>query len=66
MTEYVVALETVSDSDLQLCGGKATGLGKLMQSGLRVPRGFCVCADALSYVFDANSLSSRIAEMGRT
>ncbi len=64
MTEYVVALETVSDSDLQLCGGKATGLGKLMQSGLRVPRGFCVCADALSYVFDANSLSSQIAEIG--
>lgn len=59
--EYVLALETVAEADLQLCGGKATGLGKLMRSGFAVPGGFCIRGDALSYLLDANSLNDQIA-----
>jgi pyruvate,water dikinase len=61
MAEYVLALEAVSEADFQLCGGKATGLGKLIRSGLAVPGGFCIRGDALSYLLDANSLNDEIA-----
>ncbi len=63
MAEYVLTLENVSGTDLQLCGGKATGLGELMRLGLTVPGGFCIRGDALSYLLDSNSLSDQIAEI---
>jgi len=61
MVGYVVPLEDLARADVQRCGGKAAGLGELHRAGLRVPPGFCITGDALTYLMDANSLADRIA-----
>jgi pyruvate,water dikinase len=65
MTRYVSPLQEIGEdpSAVQRCGGKAVGLGKLLRMGARVPPGFCVVNEALSYLMDANSLGGRIASV---
>ncbi|GAB3758986.1 PEP/pyruvate-binding domain-containing protein [Microlunatus parietis] len=41
----IVALSAFDDDQLDLVGGKAVGLGKLIKSGERVPDGFCVTTE---------------------
>lgn len=62
-SSYVRPLERIGKGDVQLCGGKGANLGELTQLGVRVPPGFCIVADALPYVLDANSLTAEIAEL---
>ena len=63
MTGYVLPLQEITKDDVQRCGGKAVSLGELTRAGARVPPGFCVVADALFYVVDANSFGERIADI---
>ena len=62
MSSYVRRLTEIGRDDVQHCGGKGANLGELSRLGLRVPPGFCVVADALPYVLEANSLTAAIAE----
>lgn len=68
MTRYVLPLQEIGEGmpAIQRCGGKAASLGKLLRMGARVPPGFCVVDEALSYLLDANSLSKRIAGIAAT
>jgi pyruvate,water dikinase len=63
VSEYVRPLEQIGKDDVQQCGGKGANLGELNRLGVRVPPGFCVVADALPHVLEANSLTTRIAEI---
>jgi pyruvate, water dikinase len=62
MSSYVRRLTEIGRDDVQSCGGKGANLGELSRLGLRVPPGFCVVADALPHVLEANSLTAPIAE----
>lgn len=63
MSGYTLALEEIGEGSVQRCGGKATGLGELIRMGVRVPPGFCLVAEALSHVMEANSLTGPIADI---
>jgi pyruvate, water dikinase len=61
--KLVRRLEQVRKEDVQRCGGKGANLGELVGIGMRVPPGFCILADALPYVLEANGLVGPIAEI---
>jgi pyruvate,water dikinase len=61
--DLIRPFETVGADDVQQCGGKAANLGELTRIGVRVPPGFCITADALTYVLAANSLTDPIADI---
>jgi phosphoenolpyruvate synthase/pyruvate phosphate dikinase len=63
MTRYTLPLDEITRDDVQRCGGKGASLGELTHLGLRVPPGFCITADALSYLLDSNLLDGPIAEI---
>jgi pyruvate, water dikinase len=63
VSSHVRRLAEIGRDDVQSCGGKGANLGELSRLGLRVPPGFCVVADALPYVLEANSLTAPIAEV---
>lgn len=42
----IMALSALDDDNFDLVGGKAAGLGRLINSGERVPDGFCVTTEA--------------------
>jgi len=65
MGTFVVSLRDVRENDVERCGGKATGLGRLARMGAAVPPGFCIAAEALPYVLDAEGLTGRIEELAR-
>src|SRR5918911_3267885 len=46
MARYVVGFDAVGKNDTELAGGKGANLGELIQTGLPVPPGFIVTADA--------------------
>ena len=46
MTAAILALEEIPDDAVELCGGKATNLGRLIRFGARVPPRFCTTAAA--------------------
>jgi pyruvate,water dikinase len=62
MKTYTLPLQEINKDDVQRCGGKGANLGELTQIGTRVPPGFCITADALSYLLGSNSLDGPIAE----
>ena len=63
MTSYVVSLDDVGKEDVLRCGGKGANLGELNRSGARVPPGFCIVADALTYLVEANALGGPMADI---
>jgi pyruvate,water dikinase len=63
MTTYTLPLDEINKDDVQRCGGKGANLGELTQIGARVPPGYCVTADALTYLLRANVLDGPIAEI---
>ncbi len=63
MSAYVRPLDEVGRDDVQQCGGKGANLGELTRLGVRVPPGFCVLADALPHLLEANALAGPIAEL---
>lgn len=63
MTPYTLSLQEITKDDVQRCGGKGANLGELTRIGARVPPGFCITADALSYLLGSNALDGPIAEV---
>jgi pyruvate,water dikinase len=63
MAADILALEDIPEDAVELCGGKATNLGRLIRFGARVPPGFCVTGPALDRTIAAAGLDARIAEM---
>ncbi|MFI5043050.1 MAG: PEP/pyruvate-binding domain-containing protein, partial [Acidimicrobiales bacterium] len=61
MTTYTLPLNDINLADIQRCGGKGAYLGELTAMGARVPPGYCITADALDYLLDANALRGPIA-----
>src|SRR5438045_1634440 len=43
---FVVRLESVGAADVEVVGGKAAGLGELIQAGFPVPAGLCLTTAA--------------------
>lgn len=66
MNRYVIPLRAAGGAPPGACGGKAVALARLIESGARVPGGFCITADAYRRFVDAAGLSSAVAlELGR-
>lgn len=66
MSRYLLLLQDIGRDDVYRCGGKATSLGELTRAGVKVPPGFCIVADALTYVLDSDSLGDQIAGIAAT
>ncbi|MHA7291542.1 PEP/pyruvate-binding domain-containing protein [Arthrobacter sp. MDT3-24] len=60
---YVNSLADVGAADIAMAGGKAVGLGGLLQAGLPVPPGFVLNTAAYSHFVEANQLEARIQEL---
>ncbi|WP_426989854.1 PEP/pyruvate-binding domain-containing protein [Pseudarthrobacter sp. Y6] len=60
---YVNSLADVGASDIAMAGGKAVGLGGLLQAGLPVPPGFVLNTAAYSHFVETNHLEARIQEL---
>jgi pyruvate,water dikinase len=60
---FTLSLGEIRRDDVQRCGGKGANLGELTQLGARVPPGFCVVADALPYLLEANGLDRSISDV---
>ena len=59
---YIVGLDEVKLSDLELVGGKNASLGEMIQNltaqKIKVPNGFAVTVDAFDAFVDENQLPS--------
>jgi phosphohistidine swiveling domain-containing protein len=60
---YVNSLADVGAGDIAVAGGKAVGLGGLIQAGLPVPPGFVLNTAAYSHFVEANHLGAGIQEL---
>lgn len=60
---YVNSLADMGAADIAMAGGKAVGLGGLLQAGLPVPPGFVLNTAAYSHFVEANHLEARIQEL---
>jgi pyruvate,water dikinase len=62
-SEYVVRLDEIDASRDLLVGGKATGLGFLIKSGLPVPPGFAITGKAFSRFLEFNKIKGKISDI---
>jgi phosphohistidine swiveling domain-containing protein len=46
MTEFVINIEIIAESDIPLTGSKASNLARMMRNGINVPSGFCMNTQA--------------------
>ena len=60
---FVEDLGNVGPGDVSVAGGKAVGLGGLIQAGLPVPPGFVLATDAYSRFVTDNHLGERIQDL---
>ena len=60
---FVEDLGNVGPGDVSVAGGKALGLGGLIQAGLPVPPGFVLATDAYSRFVTDNHLGERIQDL---
>ncbi|MCO4261545.1 PEP-utilizing enzyme [Pseudarthrobacter sp. MDT3-26] len=60
---YVNSLADVGAADIAVAGGKAVGLGGLLQAGLPVPPGFVLNTAAYSHFVETNHNEARIQEL---
>ncbi|MCO4236938.1 PEP-utilizing enzyme [Pseudarthrobacter sp. MDT3-28] len=60
---YVNSLADVGAADIAMAGGKAVGLGGLLQAGLPVPPGFVLNTAAYSHFVETNHNEARIQEL---
>ncbi|MDP9988432.1 pyruvate,water dikinase [Arthrobacter oryzae] len=61
--KYVNGLGDVQRGDIAEAGGKAVGLGGLIQAGLPVPPGFVLTTDAYSAFVSENNLGQAVGEL---
>ncbi len=60
---YINDLADVGRGDVAVAGGKAVGLGGLLQAGLPVPPGFVLTTAAYSHFVEANRIEAGIQEL---
>ena len=64
---HILWMDTIGMDDVAQVGGKNASLGELIHAvtpkGVRVPKGFCVTAEAYSYFLAETGLDARIATM---
>ena len=64
--KYIRLFDELGIDDVPLVGGKNASLGEmyrnLSETGVKVPNGFAITADAYRYFLEANGLTARIAE----
>ncbi len=60
LMQFIKYFSEIDEKDLSRVGGKGLNLGKLTQTGFRVPRGFCVTTDA--YLLSVQDLSEQNAD----
>lgn len=60
---YIFDLAEVGRGDVAVAGGKAAGLGGLVQAGLPVPPGFVLTTAAYSHFVEANRFDAAIQEL---
>lgn len=67
MAKFIRWFEEVSMDDVDLVGGKNASLGEmymqLSDSGIRVPNGFCITADAYSYLLETGGIKEELQEL---
>lgn len=62
-TAYVLPLEEINNSHVDLAGGKGASLGELMQAGMNVPAGFVVTRAAFDLFMRAGDVSGAVGEV---
>jgi pyruvate,water dikinase len=67
MNGYVLGLEGIDQTMVEVVGGKGANLGELSKiAGIRVPDGFCVTTDAFRRIMeDAPSIDERLDRLSR-
>lgn len=64
MSKFIRWFEEVSMDDVGLVGGKNASLGEMISgmsaSGIHVPNGFCITADAYTYLLERNGLKEKL------
>jgi pyruvate, water dikinase len=64
MTRFIKWFDEVSMDDVGLVGGKNASLGEMIglmsSSGIHVPNGFCITADAYSHLLDRDGLREKL------
>ncbi|PNI09465.1 phosphoenolpyruvate synthase [Arthrobacter sp. AFG7.2] len=60
---YIKDLGSVKPGDIAVAGGKAVGLGGLVQAGLPVPAGFVLTTAAYSHFVTENGLAAAIQDL---
>src|SRR5690242_595813 len=63
MAEFVLPLEDLDRTMLDLAGGKAVNLGELVRGGFRVPAGVCVTTRAYTLMAEAANLAPLVAHL---
>ena len=67
MSGYVLGLEEIDQTKVEVVGGKGANLGELSRiEGILVPVGFCVTTDAFRRIMEnAPSLDARLVRLSR-
>ena len=67
MSDYVLGLQQLDQTQTALAGGKGARLGELSRiEGIRVPDGFCVTTDAFQRIMAATpSLDAQLDRLSR-
>lgn len=60
---YVLWFNQIDKEDIPLVGGKGANLGEMVKTGLPVPNGFVVTAQAYYYFIEHNKLQSKIRKI---
>jgi pyruvate,water dikinase len=60
--KYIRWFYEINKHDIPMVGGKGANLGEMTQSGLDVPPGFCVTAEAYRYFIEKSNLNVEIKE----
>ncbi|MDD2807056.1 MAG: PEP/pyruvate-binding domain-containing protein [Patescibacteria group bacterium] len=63
MTKYILPFFKISKKDAAIAGGKGASLGEMTQTGIPVPSGFVIVADAYNYFIDSVA-KNEVAEVG--
>lgn len=67
MSQFIQWFDKVGLDDVSRVGGKNASLGeminKLDQAGITVPNGFCITADAYSYLLEQGALTEKLAKL---